>query len=685
MTTNNTGCPIPQGMTIDVNDEKKNPLIGKLKVPISIDELSPAGEALRASAMVRVTRLRKFARSLHVDLLHRKESPLGNNKGKPPRIEELKPLEDKVEESGEEATNVDTPGEASGKVEKKQKKQKKAKKGKHAKGKVILKDHELYVLSISMMLGLNTALHYTDIKLKKDLKKNKYLEADDFNTTQKYTFPPKGGTYYGIETPPHQIGHTFKFKDYSPLSFAYIRRLFGVNESQYLNSICGNTNFIEFISNAKSGQFFFYSFDGKYMIKTMTNAESKFLRDILPAYFSHCAVNPNTLLPRFFGMYRVKLYHLNRTIKFIVMNSIFDTNKAIQKFYDLKGSVIGRDAPGQTVMKDNDLRKEFPDSKLHLSDKVQNPLRKQVISDCNFLSGMGIMDYSMLVGVSHLPSKTDLRMNLNNIGGISFRNLDLVTDLKQRNLIPQSGEDSGQRKRTMPSAEMNKKIEVIQESQIADNMGVEALDKDSELDRNVEDIADNTEEEVFNENSGLDTDLEDKQPDDSMENKTNEGRSVTSDVSKDNEEKSYIDLNECEFGLQVLFDETNTNHHAGYEAVQKLISDVNGKENANLPEYFTPISNRVDRGLEMDKSNTNIPMKYATPDGKVQNIDGKIFYIGIIDVLQEFNARKYLEATYRRMKGGGWEGASCVNPQIYADRFIRFFDEYTDSNTPSSD
>ena len=31
-------------------------------------------------------------------------------------------------------------------------------------------------------------------------------------------------------------------------------------------------------SNAKSGQFFFYSKDGKYMIKTMTSAESKFLR-----------------------------------------------------------------------------------------------------------------------------------------------------------------------------------------------------------------------------------------------------------------------------------------------------------------------------------------------------------------------------------------------------------------------
>jgi len=79
-------------------------------------------------------------------------------------------------------------------------------------------------------------------------------------------------------TPPHKLSHTFKFKDYAPVAFAYLRRMFGVNEFDFLLSVCGNANFIEFISNAKSGQFFFYSSDGKYMIKTMTNSESKFLR-----------------------------------------------------------------------------------------------------------------------------------------------------------------------------------------------------------------------------------------------------------------------------------------------------------------------------------------------------------------------------------------------------------------------
>lgn len=93
-------------------------------------------------------------------------------------------------------------------------------------------------------------------------------------TEEKYEFSPKGS----LTTPPHKLSHTFKFKDYAPMAFAYLRRMFGVNEFDFLLSVCGNANFIEFISNAKSGQFFFYSSDGKYMIKTMTNEESKFLR-----------------------------------------------------------------------------------------------------------------------------------------------------------------------------------------------------------------------------------------------------------------------------------------------------------------------------------------------------------------------------------------------------------------------
>lgn len=145
----------------------------------------------------------------------------------------------------------------------------------YVKGRVIQEEHELYTLSIAVMLGLRYAIYQTHRQLEQDKQEKRFwLDSEEFMRMEKYVFRPDGRH----NTPPHKLGHTFKFKDYSPVPFAYIRRMFGINEYEFIHSVCGNANFIEFISNAKSGQFFFYSSDGKYMIKTMTNTESKFLR-----------------------------------------------------------------------------------------------------------------------------------------------------------------------------------------------------------------------------------------------------------------------------------------------------------------------------------------------------------------------------------------------------------------------
>ena len=114
-------------------------------------------------------------------------------------------------------------------------------------------------------------------------------------------------------------------------------------------SLCGDFNFIEFISNSKSGQFFFYSHDGRFMIKTQTAAESKFLRRIMPHYYQYVMQNPNTLMTRFYGMHRVKIGHLGQKMRFVIMASVFDTGKEIHKIYDLKGSTVGRAASDKEV------------------------------------------------------------------------------------------------------------------------------------------------------------------------------------------------------------------------------------------------------------------------------------------------------------------------------------------------
>ena len=41
------------------------------------------------------------------------------------------------------------------------------------------------------------------------------------------------------------------------------------------------------------------------------------------------------------GMHRVKMHHLRQEMHFVIMASVFDTDKAIHRTYDLKGSTIG--------------------------------------------------------------------------------------------------------------------------------------------------------------------------------------------------------------------------------------------------------------------------------------------------------------------------------------------------------
>ena len=56
-------------------------------------------------------------------------------------------------------------------------------------------------------------------------------------------------------------------------------------------------------SSGKSGSFFFYSSDGRFMLKTIKKSEFDLLMKILPDYYDHLTKNPNTLITRYYGLY----------------------------------------------------------------------------------------------------------------------------------------------------------------------------------------------------------------------------------------------------------------------------------------------------------------------------------------------------------------------------------------------
>jgi 1-phosphatidylinositol-4-phosphate 5-kinase len=198
-----------------------------------------------------------------------------------------------------------------------------------ALGKIIDKKHSQYHVSYGMMLGIYCSVVGSSSEATATLGR---LQLDDLMAVRKLVFAPGGSSL----TPPHPLPRAFKFKDYAPNVFHSLRERFSIDQTAYLQSLGGACEYIEFSSNSKSGSFFFYSHDGKFMIKTQSKRESKFLRRILAHYYQHIMTNPLTYLTRFYGMHRIKMPHLSKTIYFVVMQSVFYGDVAMTRMYDIK-------------------------------------------------------------------------------------------------------------------------------------------------------------------------------------------------------------------------------------------------------------------------------------------------------------------------------------------------------------
>jgi len=319
-------------------------------------------------------------------------------------------------------------------------------KAKHKALKPITRKHPEYELAYDMMLGIRTvvgrieavqldfedSLSATnsisgvwDPKLLRQRYENDFVGHVDpmkFTEAKSYKFPKKGGKY----TRPHLM-KSFKFKDYCPQIFKLLRQLFSIDPSEYQMEVCGNYRYLEFMSNSKSGQFFFFSHNQRFMVKTLSKTEAKLLRKIMPQYYSYIRKHPHSLLTKFFGMHRVKP-HRRKHINFVIMSSVFYSpeNLEIHEQYDLKGSTKGRKAgPGELMKKDLDMLKSGVFLKVG-RDKAKL-FKQQLLLDTEFLRKNHIMDYSLLVGI-HYRSKARKKM----LRGETLHHIWRKTPLKEK-------------------------------------------------------------------------------------------------------------------------------------------------------------------------------------------------------------------------------------------------------------
>eukprot|EP00618_Florenciella_parvula_P036820 CAMPEP_0119472958 /NCGR_PEP_ID=MMETSP1344-20130328/4814_1 /TAXON_ID=236787 /ORGANISM="Florenciella parvula, Strain CCMP2471" /LENGTH=318 /DNA_ID=CAMNT_0007506003 /DNA_START=573 /DNA_END=1526 /DNA_ORIENTATION=+ len=266
-------------------------------------------------------------------------------------------------------------------------------------GANIRRDGFQYNTSIGMMIGIRVSLR------RQQFMHIRPPTSDDFENIISTGFPPAGTPSTVTDplkiTPAHSLQDQFHFKDYAPKVFASLRAAWGIDSEAYMSSVCGRHNYLEFTTNSKSGQFFFFSHDGKYLIKSVSVPERRFLSKILPSYYRHMVDNKHSRMCRFCGLHRVEFPN-KKKMRFVIMESVFDVAMA-DRVYDLKGSTAGRISTPQNrikrgyVMKDQDI-KDLGDV-LNLGRVRKRAFLDQLTKDAQLMNELNIMDYSLLLGI----------------------------------------------------------------------------------------------------------------------------------------------------------------------------------------------------------------------------------------------------------------------------------------------
>ncbi|KAL8429413.1 hypothetical protein Efla_001251 [Eimeria flavescens] len=225
--------------------------------------------------------------------------------------------------------------------------------------------------------------------------------------------------------------------------FRRLREIFKIDKTVYIHSI-GPEQLIsnlllgslaslsELVSEGKSGALFYYTANGKFIIKTVSREAALALRGLLPDYFAHFSRNSESLIARFLGLHAIhhsaphrhkwrgaarasysialpaRLANIvKRKIYFLVMENLFHTPVPIHRRYDLKGSTYKRSLAPEfrqdttIALKDNDLEREG--EKIDVGPECASKLLSVLRADAEFLKAHGLMDYSLLVGIYYAP------------------------------------------------------------------------------------------------------------------------------------------------------------------------------------------------------------------------------------------------------------------------------------------
>jgi len=258
---------------------------------------------------------------------------------------------------------------------------------------------------------------------------NSLLTCSSISSSLARFLPPNLFCSIGNELTP-SAKYDFKFKDYAPWVFRTLREdSFQLDPADYLLSLTSKYILSELGSPGKSGSFFYFSRDYRFIIKTIRHSEHQFLLSILKEYYAHVQANPHTLLSRFYGLHRVKLPR-GRKIHFVIMNNLFPPHKDVHETFDLKGSTVGRTYPEDKAAKNpravlKDLNWINRHKMLEFGPEKRALLTEQLRRDTEFLKKINVMDYSLLVGIHNIQrgNRDKLRKNTLKVFSVCYFDL----------------------------------------------------------------------------------------------------------------------------------------------------------------------------------------------------------------------------------------------------------------------
>ena len=465
------------------------------------------------------------------------------------------------------------------------------------KKKIIKAPDQSFKILLNMIMGIQIAVQSTpNYKIddeKEDLKK--YLNS----------------LIYSVQTINFSIKkqETFFLKEYAGIIFNNIRKYLGFDKEAFISSISpqdfitelmisSQTIFEELISTGKSGSLFYYTRDGKFIVKTIGKNEYKFLKKILPNYYKHLKKNPLSLLPKFLGCYQLirKVKKKKEKFNFIVMQNVFSTNRQIHIRFDLKGSKIGRRVlkgtkednnilnKGDIALKDLDL--ETRREKAYLGEKREIFL-EQLIKDTQFLSQNGAIDYSLLLGIHYINRDSHKKNSKSSVF--------------PRKLTTKVGKDENRLVKTMTTYE----------NYGTKNININTLFHSS----------------ILNNNGGNDN------PD-----------------------------------YKFFTDETNNSNIS-------INNNNNNNNNEDCNYSFKSSSKRIN----------DLKVLWDYNDGGILSLNkDEIYFLGIIDILTEYNCKKSTEHFFKVIRYCS-ENMSCVPPLPYMTRFNNYMENICLNNLPTKD